>query len=159
MNYINKGIEFMCGSRQYLVDSFNGDENGNVESVNLVNGTSVKCKIVIVGIGASPNIDLFKDILDIDQETKGLKVNKYLQSVTNEDIYGCGDIISYHCSYLNRMTRLEHVKHARKSAIFAVKSMTNNLNFQERKIGYRFLPTFYSRFLGKNGYFMMIISD
>merc|ERR1719499_1920665 len=86
-----------------------------------------------------------------------MKVNKYLQSVSNSDVYGVGDIVSFECGYLNgRTVRLEHVRHARASAKFAMKAMMNVLNDNEGKHGYDFLPVFYSRVFGQNWIFFLV---
>eukprot|EP01084_Bolivina_argentea_P298366 514142_1 len=151
--YAKNGIEFICNSDNILVDCFEGDNNGNVSFVKLKNGRKISAKVVIVGIGAIPNIKLFKDKLDIDVNTKGLNVNKYLQSVSNKNVYGCGDIISFNCLFLNRKIRLEHVGHARASGMFAVRAMTNKLNENEKQNGYDFLPVFYSRIFGQSWIF------
>ena len=151
--YKKNGVNFMCNSNDIMVESFEGDKDGNVEFVKLKNGKKVKADVVIVGIGARANVGLFKDELEIDGETKGLKVDKYLKSDSNQDVYGCGDIISFNCGYLQRMTRLEHVRHARSSGIFAMKAMGGKLSEDEEKNGYEFLPVFYSRVFGQSWIF------
>merc|ERR1712228_366484 len=124
------------------------------ECVNLKNGKKISAQIVIVGIGGRPNVNLFKNELECDEATRGLKVNKTLQSVTDSDVYGVGDIVSFECGYLNdRIVRFEHVRHARSSAKYAMKAMMNAFNDEEAKHGYKFLPVFYSRVFGQNWIF------
>eukprot|EP00483_Globobulimina_turgida_P013751 UN13777 len=87
------------------------------------------------------------------ESTRGLKVNRYLQSVSDVDVYGCGDIISFRNTNLNRTVRLEHVRHARSSGTYAMRAMTGKLNEREKKNGYQFLPVFFSRVFGQSWIF------
>eukprot|EP01084_Bolivina_argentea_P298367 514144_1 len=151
--YERNGVEFICYSNDILVTSFEGDNNGNVQYVNLKNGLKIPAQIVIVGIGARPNTSLFDDTLEMHESSRGLKVNRYLQSVSNSDVYGCGDIIAFRNTNLNRTVRLEHVRHARASGTYAMKAMSGKLNVSEMKNGYEFLPVFFSRVFGQSWIF------
>ncbi|MDY0213768.1 MAG: FAD-dependent oxidoreductase, partial [Desulfuromonadaceae bacterium] len=72
------------------VRSLEADEEGNVKSVCLSDGTTIKADVVILGIGARPNTEL--------PEAMGLKVDPYGGVVVDEymqtsdpDVYSAGD--------------------------------------------------------------------
>ena len=134
--YKSKGVKFM---KHIKVKGFNGDNNGNVCSVILDNDNVIKSEFVFVGIGSRSNLGLFKDNNEFKIENKGLQVNKYMET-TVKDVYSCGDMISFKSKYFgNKWIRLEHVRHARASAINAVKNMVKG-----NTSAYDFLPIFYS---------------
>lgn len=67
--------------------------NGIVESVRLATGETLNADVVIIGIGAQPNIDLAKDCgLDCDPRA-GIKVDKYMQT-SDPEIFAAGDCAS-----------------------------------------------------------------
>jgi len=149
--FVERGVEFVTGSR---LQSVEGDADGNVTHVVLKNGQSISAQIVICGVGGKPNSDLFQKTLEMDAQLKGLRVNKCMQSVSNKDVYGCGDIIAFECLFFGgRRMRLEHVRHARASAKFAVRAMCQRLNGNEQSNGYYFLPVFYSAVFAQNWIF------
>lgn len=70
------------------VDSLTGRDK--VEKVKLKSGKEISADMVIMGIGSSANTGLAEKIgLDMG-ETKGIKVNRYMQS-SDENIFACGD--------------------------------------------------------------------
>jgi len=85
--------------------------DGLARSVDLADGTSLDCDIVIVGIGISPNTDLALAAgLDV---AVGISVDEYGRT-SNPDIFACGD-----CTVLpmhNMPTRLESVQNAHDQA-------------------------------------------
>lgn len=61
-----------------------------VEKVRLRSGKEIKADMIIMGIGASANIELaVKAGLEIGP-TKGIQVNRYMQT-SDDDIFACGD--------------------------------------------------------------------
>lgn len=72
----------------------------------------------MVGVGAVPNTKLFVDQLKM--ERGGIVVDGTFKS-SNPDVYAIGDVASFPLKmYGGRMTRMEHVAHARQSAAHAV---------------------------------------
>jgi len=70
------------------VKSING--NSKVESVTLQNGDTIKCDLVINGIGVIPNVNLAKDAgLEIGP-TGSIKVDEF-QRTTDTNIFAVGD--------------------------------------------------------------------
>ena len=65
--------------------------NTVVESVKLASGKMVKADIVILGIGAVPNTTLAEKVgLELGLR-KEIKVDRYMQTMTDKDIFACGD--------------------------------------------------------------------
>ena len=64
--------------------------NGRVERVELADGTALDAQAVIVGIGATANAELARDVgLEIGP-TKGIAVDRTMRT-TDDRIYACGD--------------------------------------------------------------------
>jgi len=80
------GVKILTGEQ---VVSIEGD--AVVESVKLASGKVVKADIVILGIGAIPNSALAEKVgLELGFR-KGIKVDRYMQSMTDKNIFACGD--------------------------------------------------------------------
>lgn len=70
------------------VDSLLGGEK--VEKIKLKSGNEINADMVIMGIGSIANIELAEKAgLDVG-ETKGIQVNRYMQT-SDENIFACGD--------------------------------------------------------------------
>jgi pyruvate/2-oxoglutarate dehydrogenase complex dihydrolipoamide dehydrogenase (E3) component len=71
------------------VQSILGD--GKVTGVKLASGQELKADMVILGIGAVPNTELAKKTgLELGFRNT-IKVDRYMQSYTDPDVYACGD--------------------------------------------------------------------
>ena len=80
------GVKVMNEER---VVSINGKEK--VESVKLASGNELKADLVILGIGALPNTELAEKAgLELGFK-KGIKVDRYMRSVTDSNVFACGD--------------------------------------------------------------------
>jgi NADH oxidase (H2O2-forming) len=82
------GIRVMTGSQ---VESIEG--NGNVSGVKLSNGETLPADLVIIGIGAIPNIELAEKMGIEADPRAGISVNEYLQT-EDPDIFAAGDCAS-----------------------------------------------------------------
>jgi monodehydroascorbate reductase (NADH) len=134
--YAQKGVNFIKGT---VVDSF-ADENGSgqVKYVRLKNGPVLEADLVVVGVGAKPRTTLLEGALAM--EARGIKVDGHLRT-SHADVFGAGDVITFPLKmYGNRMARVEHVGHARQSAMHAVDVMMGATTEP-----YDYLPFFYSR--------------
>ncbi|KAL3158044.1 hypothetical protein ABBQ32_011653 [Trebouxia sp. C0010 RCD-2024] len=133
--YENKGVTLIKGD---TVIGFEGD--GKVQTVELKSGKKLEASLVVVGVGAKPNTELFKGQLDLlEDKPGGVKVNSQLQT-SNPDVYAVGDIAAFPLTlYGGKVTRQEHVVNARLSAAHAVKAIFGS------KETYDYLPYFYSR--------------
>lgn len=80
------GVKILTGRR---VASIEGGES--VTGVKLADGEVLKADLVILGIGASPNSELAASCgLELGFR-KGIKVDSHMRSVTDPDIFACGD--------------------------------------------------------------------
>lgn len=80
------GVKIMVNER---VDAIVGDEA--VKSVRLAGGKELEADLVILGIGAVPNTELAeKSGLELGFK-KTIKVDRYMQTYTDPDVYACGD--------------------------------------------------------------------
>jgi monodehydroascorbate reductase (NADH) len=147
--YQNKGVKLIKGA---LAAGFRG-ENGAVSHTLLKNGTELESTLVIVGVGARPNVELFTDQLELLQGPPGgVKVDSSLRASIS-GVWAVGDVAAFPQPLEGgELTRQEHVQHARFSAAHAVADMLGHEPGE-----YKYLPYFYSRvftlswvFYGKN---------
>jgi NADPH-dependent 2,4-dienoyl-CoA reductase/sulfur reductase-like enzyme len=80
------GVKILVNSR---VDSIVGDDK--VSGVKLSDGTQLDADMVILGIGAKPNTELAKKSgIELGYRNT-IKVDRYMQTYTDPDVYACGD--------------------------------------------------------------------
>ena len=80
------GVEILKNQK---VVSING--NDTVESVELASGEKIKADLVILGIGCVPNSELAeKSGIELGFR-KGIKVDRLMRSLTDQNIFACGD--------------------------------------------------------------------
>ncbi len=66
-----------------------GDEK--VSAVKLSDGSEIKADLVILGIGAAPNVDLARQTgLELGPRN-AIQVDRYMRTYTDPDIFACGD--------------------------------------------------------------------
>ena len=82
----SRGVTVRTSTR---VDRLEGEDT--VESVVLNDGTAVKADVVILGVGAAPNVGLAEAAgLQIGVQTGAIMVDRTLRT-SDENIYACGD--------------------------------------------------------------------
>jgi len=91
-----KGVNLLLGQR---VTGFEGDANGRVRKV-VTEATEVETGLVLLALGARPNIKLAQDAGLTTGSTGGISVNHYLQT-SDSDIYAGGDCVEN----VNRITQ------------------------------------------------------
>ncbi len=80
------GVKILVNEK---VEAILGD--GKVSGVRLADGRELKADMVILGIGAVPNTELAaRTGLELGFK-KTIKVNRYMQSYTDPDVFACGD--------------------------------------------------------------------
>jgi len=69
-------------------------DTSNIPSSNQENVTArLQCDMIVHGAGRIPNVEgLDLAAADVESTMRGIKVNEYLQSVSNSSIYAAGDI-------------------------------------------------------------------
>lgn len=117
-------------------------EPGKVGAVSVCKdeqASEVPAELVVVGVGATPATGLYKGLLDMD-ERGGVIVDGQLKT-SADGVYAAGDIASFPLKmYGGRMSRVEHVGHARSSAAHAARAACG-----VQQGAYDYLPFFYSR--------------
>lgn len=126
-----RGIKIMKG---VVASEFLG-EDGKVTAVQLKSGETLPCDVVVVGVGAVPNIEC---CAGLTMEAGGFLVDPMMQT-SNPNVFAIGDVCAFPSQY-GGVGRCEHVDHARKSAAQAVKAAMG-LSPEP----YTYLPYFYSR--------------
>ena len=117
------------------VASFTGDGAGHVTGVELRDGTQVPADIVVVGVGATPNVELAQAMgLDVDN---GVLTDEHLRT-SHPDVLAVGDIAHAWHPVLETRVRVEHWANALNQPKTVAATITGERAAYER------LPYFYS---------------
>ncbi|KAK1297309.1 hypothetical protein QJS10_CPB15g00782 [Acorus calamus] len=133
--YKENGVKFLKGER---IERFEAGPDGRVAAVKLESGHSVEADTVIVGIGAKPAVSPF-EVVGLNSAIGGLQVDSQFRTRV-PGIFAIGDVAAFPLKIYDRMTRVEHVDHARKSAEHCVRALLS-----AHTQPYDYLPYFYSR--------------
>ncbi|HET7280416.1 MAG TPA: FAD-dependent oxidoreductase [Dermatophilaceae bacterium] len=115
------------------VEGFEGE--GAVSGVRLADGSVLPADLVVVGIGAAPNVELAEAAgLDVDN---GILVNAQGRS-SDPDIFAVGDVASEDHPFLERRVRVEHWANALNQPAAVASGML------DREGGYDELPYFFT---------------
>lgn len=102
----------------------------------------LEADLVVAGLGASPNSDMFAGQLAID-EAGGIVVDGEMRT-SAPGVWAVGDVASFPLACEGGvLTKSGHVAHARASAAHAVRSILGRCDG-----AYEHVPHYYSRFLG-----------
>lgn len=106
-NYSEKcGIKFHCGRSLKSIDQ------APALQVTLDDQSTIDCDLVVHGAGRTANLDgLDLDAADIAFDQKGVRVNSFLQSISNPRVYATGD-----CAH-TQMPRLTPVANEEARAV------------------------------------------
>ena len=126
----NHGVELMLGEG---VEAFEGE--GAVQRVRTTAGRVIECDFVVVGIGATPRVELARDAgLEIDN---GILVDEKLQS-SAPNVFAAGDVArAMHLFYGERI-RVEHWSNALNQGPAAAHAMLG------KPVSYDRIPYFFS---------------
>ena len=125
-----QGVEFVLGDS---VAAFEGE--GSVSRVRTQSGRVIECDFVVVGAGATPNVELGQRA-GLDTEN-GILVDQRLQASTPK-IFAAGDVANHWHPFYERRVRVEHWANALNQGPAAARSMLG-----EHK-PYEELPYFFS---------------
>jgi 3-phenylpropionate/trans-cinnamate dioxygenase ferredoxin reductase subunit len=115
------------------VSSFEGD--GQVDAVVLADGRRLPADLVVVGVGAQPNLELARNAgLDID---RGVVTDAALRT-SDQYVFAAGDIVQWPHPVLGEQIRVEHWANANDSGVAAAKAMLG------QDVAYDALPFFFS---------------
>lgn len=115
------------------VEAIEGDHH--VRRVVTTDGRRIEADLVVVGIGAEPQVRLAQDAGLATGN--GILVNEFCET-SNPRIYAAGDVAHHPNSILGEHLRLEHWQNAQNQAIAAARSMLG------RREPYRQVPWFWS---------------
>ena len=97
----SRGIRVLTNKK---VESILGD--GKVSGVKLSSGEELKADMVIIGVGAKPNTELAERAgLEIGT-TRGIRVDRHMQTLGDKNIFACGDCAERVSFFSGRLTRL-----------------------------------------------------
>ena len=103
------------------VVSFRG-AGGTVTGVDLGDGRSIACDVVVVGVGAHPNDEIAREAgLEV---ARGIVVDRDARSRTDPDIFAIGDVAHRPLPIYRRTGRLESVPNALEQAKQAAAAIT-----------------------------------
>nr|ACF22775.1 monodehydroascorbate reductase [Brachypodium distachyon] len=139
--YEQNGVKFVKGA---LIDKLDAGSDGRVSSAVLKDGSVVEADTVIVGIGAKPAVSPFEAV-GVNNEVGGIEVDSMFRTSV-PGIFAIGDVAAFPLKMYDRIARVEHVDHARKSAHHCIETL---LTSQAK--AYDYLPYFYSRIFEYEG--------
>jgi len=126
----DNGVDLILSSG---VSSFEGD--GHVAAVVLADGRRLPADLVVVGVGAQPNLELARKAgLDSD----GGVVTDAALRTSDQYVFAAGDIVQWPHPILAEQIRVEHWANANDSGVAAAKSMLG------QDVAYDALPFFFS---------------
>ncbi|CAN4127303.1 unnamed protein product [Withania somnifera] len=133
--YQDNGVKFVKGAKIKHLES---GPDGRVAAVKLEDGSSIETDTVVIGIGAKPAVSPF-DMVGLNNTVGGIEVDGQFRTRI-PGIFAIGDVAAFPLKIYNRIARVEHVDHARKSAQHCIKSLLT-----AHTQTYDYLPYFYSR--------------
>ncbi|VFQ68700.1 unnamed protein product [Cuscuta campestris] len=133
--YEENGVKFVKGSSIQHIES---GPDGRVAGVKLGDQSFIEADLVIVGIGAKPAVSPFESV-GLSNTVGGIQVDGQFRTKIR-GILAIGDVAAFPLKIYNRISRVEHVDHARKSAQHCVKALLT-----AQTDTYDYLPYFYSR--------------
>lgn len=133
--YKDNGVKFVKGTS---IKHLEAGSDGHVCSVKLEDGSTIETDTVVVGIGAKPAVGPFERV-GLNTSVGGIQVDSQFRTKI-PGIFAIGDVAAFPLKIYDRIARVEHVDHARRSAQHCAKSI---LTAQSHI--YDYLPYFYSR--------------
>ncbi|XP_057478446.1 LOW QUALITY PROTEIN: monodehydroascorbate reductase, chloroplastic/mitochondrial-like [Actinidia eriantha] len=134
--YQENGVKFLKGAS---IKNLEAGPDGRVAAVKLENGSTIEADTIVIGIGAKPAVGPFEATVGLNKQVGGIQVDgQFRTSVPG--IFAIGDVAAFPLKMYDRLARVEHVDHARRSAQHCVKAL---LSAQTHT--YDYLPYFYSR--------------
>ncbi len=109
------------------------DSNGAVRGVELADGSVIPATVVVVGIGAIPNVGPAEAALTIDN---GIVVDEHLRAASH--VYAVGDVANAWHPTLEQQVRVEHWDTAVHQPVVAAAGIVGERAVYDR------LPTFFS---------------
>ncbi|KAF3790996.1 Monodehydroascorbate reductase 5 [Nymphaea thermarum] len=139
--YQANGVKFL---KNKSISKLEPGNDGKVASVKLEDGSTIDADTVVVGMGAKPAVSPF-EVVGLNSKVGGIQVDSLFRT-SLPGIFAIGDVAAFPLKIYDRIARVEHVDHARKSAAHCVKALLGIHNDS-----YNYLPYFYSRVFEHEG--------
>ncbi|KAM7491436.1 hypothetical protein LguiA_034357 [Lonicera macranthoides] len=133
--YKENGVKFIKGAS---IKELEAGSDGHVASVKLGDGTTIEADTIVIGIGAKPAVGPFES-LQLNNTVGGIQVDGLFRT-NAPGIFAIGDVAAFPLKMYDRISRVEHVDHARRSAQHCIKALLT-----AQTDTYDYLPHFYSR--------------
>ena len=104
-----RGVKVLLGSVPIVFA-----RKGEAASITLNNGTTVEADLIVVGIGATPNVELARDAFLGERD--GILVDAWTKT-TDPSIFAAGDATRHYNPLFKRVIRLESWQNAQNQAI------------------------------------------
>jgi 3-phenylpropionate/trans-cinnamate dioxygenase ferredoxin reductase subunit len=134
--HVSHGVTFRFGEGVAELVGVHGDsDGGRVSAVRTTSGAELPADLVVVGIGAVPNVQLAASAgLDVDN---GILTDDAMRT-SDPDIYAAGDVANSFNPLLGRRVRVEHWGNALAGGPAAARSMLG------QEVSYALVPYFFS---------------
>lgn len=142
--YRSAGVTILKGD---LASGLLATAHGAVNEVKLKSGKSLSADLVIVGVGARPNVELAKDELEIHKAPPGGVIVNDDMTTSMNNVLVIGELAALK-SKDGTINRFEHVHYARQTAMRAARTlaaMDGTISDPDSPFIYE--PYFYSRVL------------
>ncbi|KAL9434495.1 hypothetical protein AB3S75_029187 [Citrus x aurantiifolia] len=133
--YQQNGVKFVKGAS---IKNLEAGSDGRVAAVKLEDGSTIDADTIVIGIGAKPTVSPFERV-GLNSSVGGIQVDGQFRT-SMPGIFAIGDVAAFPLKMYDRIARVEHVDHARRSAQHCVTAL---LSAQTHT--YDYLPYFYSR--------------
>lgn len=133
--YQQNGVKFVKGAK---INTLEAGSDGRVAAVKLEDGSTIETDTIIIGIGAKPAVGPFEEV-GLNTTVGGIQVDGLFRTRV-PGIFAIGDVAAFPLKMYDRIARVEHVDHARKSAQHCISALLS-----ARTHTYDYLPYFYSR--------------
>ncbi|KAK2664144.1 hypothetical protein Ddye_002718 [Dipteronia dyeriana] len=133
--YQENGVKFLKG---VSIKNLEASSDGHVTGVKLDDGSTIDADTVVIGIGAKPAVSGFENV-GLNNTVGGIQVDGQFRT-SIPGIFAIGDVAAFPLKMYDRVARVEHVDHARRSAQHCVKALLSSQTHI-----YDYLPYFYSR--------------
>ncbi|KAJ7650683.1 hypothetical protein FB45DRAFT_888492 [Roridomyces roridus] len=102
----SQGVKFHMSTKVEKIVPQEGNENlaGGV----IVNGETLPCDFVVMGVGVAPATEFLKESGVVLERDGGIKVDEYLKVPGQTDVYAVGDIAHYPQAETGEFRRIEH---------------------------------------------------
>ncbi|KAF7327448.1 hypothetical protein MKEN_00322900 [Mycena kentingensis (nom. inval.)] len=101
-----QGVKFHMQTKIEKIALKEDDETVAVGVV--VNGETIPCDFVVMGVGVAPATQFLKDSGVPTERDGGVRVDEYLKLTGYEDVYAVGDIAHYPQDQTGELRRIEH---------------------------------------------------